>query len=102
MKPFSESRPRPGAPATGVRFDLDAIIDRFQAPLLRYAQQMLGPGSGEAEEVVQDTFIRLHRQVMRHGPHSIDNLPGWLSEWLIIWPATQAGNGGNASGPAKP
>jgi len=64
--------------ANATEFDLAAVIDRFQSPLLRYVGQLLGPDTGEAEEVVQDTFIRLHRQVTRDGVHSIENLPGWL------------------------
>lgn len=31
-----------------------------------------------AEDVVQDAFLRLHRQVVQHGPASIANVACWL------------------------
>jgi len=60
-------------------FDFDQAIDRHQAPLLRYARGLLGRRrAAEAEDIVQETFIRLHRQVTRHGRCSIDDLTVWL------------------------
>ncbi|NOY79369.1 MAG: sigma-70 family RNA polymerase sigma factor [Kiritimatiellaeota bacterium] len=59
-------------------FELAAVVDRFQTPLLRYVGQILGPDSGEVEEVVEDTFLRFHRQVSRYGHASISNLASWL------------------------
>ncbi len=63
-------RPNPG--------DLMAVVKRFQSPLLRFVGQSLGRIDHEAEDVVQEVFIRLHRQVGRHGSGSIKNLSTWL------------------------
>jgi len=35
--------------ANATEFDLAAVIDRFQSPLLRYVGQLLGPDTGEAD-----------------------------------------------------
>lgn len=37
-----------------------ALVDRWQAPLLRYARYLPG-GGGDAEDTVQETFLRLAR-----------------------------------------
>ncbi len=66
------------AAAAPPAFELVTVVDQFQTPLLRYVGQILGPDSGDAEEVVEDTFLRFHRQVSRHGRESISNLAGWL------------------------
>jgi len=60
--------------------DLMAAVSHYQGSLLRYVARMLGgAGSqGESEDVVQETFIRLHRQVSAHGPGSIEHLTTWL------------------------
>jgi RNA polymerase sigma-70 factor (ECF subfamily) len=58
--------------------DLMAVVAHFQSPLLRYVGQMLGRVDHEAEDIVQETFIRLHRQVVRHGSDSVKHLTTWL------------------------
>jgi RNA polymerase sigma-70 factor (ECF subfamily) len=58
--------------------DLMAVVAHYQSPLLRYVGQMLGRVDHEAEDVVQETFIRLHRQVSRHGSDSVKHLTTWL------------------------
>lgn len=58
--------------------DLMAVVKRFQSPLLRYVGKLLGGIDHEAEDIVQDTFIRLHKQVQRKGKDSIAYLPTWL------------------------
>ena len=60
--------------------DLMAAVSHFQGPLLRYVGRMLGGGvgQGEPEDIVQETFVRLHRQVCTHGPDSIEHLTTWL------------------------
>ena len=58
--------------------DLMAVVDRYQSPLLRYVGQMLGRIDHEAEDIVQETFVRLHRQVTRHGSDSVKHLTTWL------------------------
>jgi RNA polymerase sigma factor (sigma-70 family) len=52
------------------------IVNRFESPLLRYVTHLIGPA--EAEDVVQDVFLRLHRTLSRNGPESIGNLSRWL------------------------
>ena len=52
--------------------DLMAVVTRYQSPLLRYVGHLLGQmGHESAEDIVQETFIRLHRQVQNKGAHSI-------------------------------
>jgi len=68
---------RTGAPGPDAG-DLMAVVARYQSPLLRFVGQMLGSGDHEAEDVVQETFIRLHRQVAAHGTGSVKNLTTWL------------------------
>jgi RNA polymerase sigma factor (sigma-70 family) len=58
--------------------DLMAVVARYQGPLLRYVGQWLGRVDIEAEDVVQETFIRLHRQVSAQGPQSVRHLQTWL------------------------
>ncbi len=67
--------------ADGEGVDYAAIVDRFQSPLLRYVYPLLSSGSGaeqDAQDAVQDTFLRLHKQVEQHGETSIDHLANWL------------------------
>lgn len=71
-----------GSPPGGFLFA--EVVERYQTPLLRYVGQILGPASvaqaanDEAEDVVQDAFVRLHQQVQRHGASSIENVTTWL------------------------
>jgi RNA polymerase sigma-70 factor (ECF subfamily) len=59
--------------------DLMAVVAHYQSPLLRYVGHLLGQVNHEsAEDIVQETFIRLHRQVQRRGANSIANLSTWL------------------------
>lgn len=58
--------------------DLMAVVAHYQGPLLRYVGQMLGRINHEAEDIVQEVFIRLHRQVAGHGPGSVKRLTTWL------------------------
>lgn len=65
----------------GPRADnLMAVVSHYQGPLLRYIGRMLGEiaDRGESEDIVQETFIRLHRQVCAHGSGSIEHLTTWL------------------------
>jgi RNA polymerase sigma-70 factor (ECF subfamily) len=60
--------------------NLMAVVSHYQGPLLRYVGRMLGESShhGGPEDIVQETFIRLHRQVRTHGSSSIEHLTTWL------------------------
>jgi RNA polymerase sigma-70 factor (ECF subfamily) len=58
--------------------DLMGVVAHYQSPLLRYVGQLLGRVDEGAEDIVQEAFIRLHRQVAKHGPGSIKHLTTWL------------------------
>ena len=54
---------------------LDTLVERFQGPLLRFARGFVRD-QGAAEDLVQETFIRLIRNLPALEPH------GSLSPWL--------------------
>ncbi|MEN6577028.1 MAG: RNA polymerase sigma factor [Phycisphaerales bacterium] len=60
--------------------NLMAVVSHYQGPLLRYVGRMLGNATdlGSPEDIVQETFIRLHKQVRAHGPDSVEHLTTWL------------------------
>lgn len=58
--------------------DLMAVVAHYQSPLLRYVGRMLGTTDHEAEDIVQETFFRLHRQIAAKGPRSVRHLATWL------------------------
>lgn len=66
----SVSLPDPG--------DLMAVVAHYQGSLLRYVGRTLGTTDHEAEDVVQETFVRLHLQVVKNGHKSIRSLTAWL------------------------
>lgn len=55
---------------------VQAAVARHQAPLLRYATRLLGGDADRAQDVVQDTFMRL----MAQPPAEVD---GHVAEWLF-------------------
>jgi len=68
-----------GKPVVGPEaFDFAATVSEFETPLLRYVRQFSGNDAESAEEIVQEAFLRLHRQVEQHGAASIENMPSWL------------------------
>jgi len=73
--PIVRERVAGPAPEAG---DLMAVVARYQGPLLRYVGRMLGSADDQREDVVQETFIRLHRYVSAHGWDSIKHLTTWL------------------------
>ena len=58
--------------------DFAAVVEQYEGPLLRYVATFVDRGSQESEDVVQETFLRLHRQCGREGSQSIGNLSTWL------------------------
>jgi RNA polymerase sigma factor (sigma-70 family) len=55
---------------------VQAAVARHQAPLLRYATRLLHGDADRAQDVVQDTFVRL----MAQPPDHVD---GHVAEWLF-------------------
>jgi RNA polymerase sigma-70 factor (ECF subfamily) len=55
--------------------EVTSLYDELRKPLLRYLVS-LGLSSDEAQDVLQDTFLRLHRHLKSGGPQ--DNLRGWV------------------------
>ncbi len=60
------------------RTDFASAVERFETPLLRYAGQILRPDRQAAEDVVQETFLRLHRQMEDKERTGIRSLKTWL------------------------
>ncbi len=70
---------RPPQEAAESKYDFTAAVSRYETPLLRYIGQILGRELGqETEDLVQEAFLRLHRQITRHGESSIRNTSSWL------------------------
>jgi RNA polymerase sigma-70 factor (ECF subfamily) len=60
--------------ASGAR-EVTSLYRELREPLLRYLV-CLGLSKDEAQDVVQDTFLSLHRHITAGGPQ--DNIRGWL------------------------
>jgi RNA polymerase sigma factor (sigma-70 family) len=61
-----------------IQLDLPALVSQYESPLLRYAGQLLRPNDSEIEDIVQDAFLRLHKQVCQHGDQSVSHPGTWL------------------------
>ena len=55
---------------------MEAIVAEFETPLLRYAARILNNAT-TAQDVVQNTFIKLHR-AWKPGMHASAGLQSWL------------------------
>jgi RNA polymerase sigma-70 factor (ECF subfamily) len=75
MTSAAANRIGPARPENG---DLMVIVAQYQGPLLRYVGRMLGAAGDQSQDVVQETFIRLHRQISTQGAASIQHLTTWL------------------------
>ena len=53
------------------------VVSQFEAPLLRYAARLLND-SDAAQDVVQETFIKLHRVWSKEGGRPVKEMRGWL------------------------
>lgn len=60
------------------RTELASVVERFETPLLRYVGQILRPDQQAAEDVVQETFLRFHKQLEDKGRTGIRSLKAWL------------------------
>ncbi|HEX8905479.1 MAG TPA: sigma factor, partial [Longimicrobiaceae bacterium] len=57
-----------------------ALVDRYYDGCLRYAVRMLG-SRADAEEAVQDAFVRAHRSLVRYDHR--DRFRAWLLGILV-------------------
>jgi RNA polymerase sigma-70 factor (ECF subfamily) len=75
----NESRPTPSGPIDALRQGgagaIEAIVDHWQKPLFAFAWRYLR-NRADAEDVVIETFVRLHRHRRRLRPDT--NLSAWL------------------------
>ena len=58
--------------------DFPALVARFESPLLRYAGRILGRIGDEAQDVVQEAFLRLHQHLAGAGAAGLANPACWL------------------------
>jgi RNA polymerase sigma factor (sigma-70 family) len=58
------------------REHFEAVVRRYQGPLLRYVRSRLGEHDGQ--DVVQDVFLRLHKVMRKDGLRDIGNMGSWL------------------------
>ena len=60
-------------------YAFEAIVAQYETPLLRYVGSLIGvEHATDAEDLVQEAFLRLHRQVVEHGESSVRNISSWL------------------------
>lgn len=70
------NEPHQSHDSAAARSFVSAAVARHRAPLLRYATRLLHGDASRAEDVVQDTFVRL----MAQPPAQVD---GHVAEWLF-------------------
>jgi RNA polymerase sigma-70 factor (ECF subfamily) len=79
VRPEAEKgSPHPTRRTWGREPNLMGVVAQYQGPLLRYVGRMLGTTDDQREDVVQETFVRLHRQVSAQGWGSIQYPTTWL------------------------
>lgn len=61
----------------GHPFATDTLVERFQVPLTAFARQLLSGAHHDAEEAVQDAFVRALTSLRRHPERGIALKP-WL------------------------
>ncbi len=71
-----ETQPRASAPVACAT--LDEAVERFETPLLRYVLHVMRCSREDAEDIVQEAFLRLHRQWVKQGQDSVADLAPWL------------------------
>ena len=73
---MSSDRYQAAAAAARRQTGMDAVIDAYQAPLLRYASRLLN-NAAAAQDVVQNVLVKLFRQ-WRPGMQPDAHLKNWL------------------------
>ena len=58
------------------REHFEAVVCRYQGPLLRYVRCSLGPDA--AQDVVQEVFLRLHKTIRKNGLRNVEGIRSWL------------------------
>jgi len=58
------------------RQHFEAAVNRYQGALLRYVRSNLG--GDDAQEVVQEVFLRLHKTMRKNGLRDVGALGAWL------------------------
>ncbi len=74
--PAGASAAKPAA--GGAAFDFEAVIGTHESMLLRYVLNLLRCQPEQAEDVVQEAFLRLHRHVSTNGHENILDMSSWL------------------------
>jgi RNA polymerase sigma factor (sigma-70 family) len=54
------------------------LMNAHESVLLRFVVQLLWPDEAAGRDVVQLTFIKCHRYILKNGPDSIENPKAWL------------------------
>jgi len=65
-------------PLTENVIELGDAMAEYESKLLRYVGQILWPDRESTQDVVQDTFLRLHRQIADGKADAVTNLASWL------------------------
>lgn len=63
---------------SGEPMDIAAVMAQYEGKLTRYVNQLVWPDSASTQDVVQETFLRLHKTVNSGKPHTIDRVQSWL------------------------
>ena len=78
MKTTTVSSATPEEKSPGNTWAFEEIVAQYESPLLRYATCLVGRQFEDAQDVVQEVFIRLHKQLEKQGRESIRDLNSWL------------------------
>ncbi len=54
----------------------EAVVHRYEGPLLRYARSALG--EHDAQDVVQEVFLRLHKTMRKNSLRDVGSVGAWL------------------------
>lgn len=58
--------------------NFEAVIESFETPLLRYVGRLIGYDNPDSEDIVQETFIRLHKHLSESIDSAIETPKAWL------------------------
>jgi RNA polymerase sigma-70 factor (ECF subfamily) len=58
--------------------DIESAVKCYQSPLLRYAARMLHGQHDLAQDLVQEAFVRLHKQIQGNGNKPLQDAKPWL------------------------